>query len=290
VSARWLLAKTLGLAVPLYLATVVLGLIPTVVTWLGLGTLVGDRPWRADLLGPGWMNLAVEMLMEAAYTRVAPGMALVLVALALLAPLALFGQVVAYSFLAGGILEALAVGASRESFWAGCRQWFWPSFRLSLLGGVVFVMAGLGVAALSALARSFVGPDIGMVLQLAVQAVVVGWLELARAMMVVDDQRSVGRALARASRLAVRPLVLALWLVLSLPSTGLLLVAVLPPAVDDPYSAVGLVLALAFGQAVAFLGAWVKVVRLAVATRLALVARAHRASSSVASAPAVRAG
>jgi hypothetical protein len=42
----------------------------------------------------------------------------------------------------------------------------------------------------------------------------------------------------------------------------------MPPAISDPYSGLGLVQAVAFGQVVAFLGAWTKVVRLAVAVRL----------------------
>jgi len=126
--------------------------------------------------------------------------------------------------------------------------------------------------------------------QLVVQAVVVGWLELVRATMVVDERRSVGWALGRASRLAVRPLVLLLWLALSLPSSGLLLVAIVPPTIADPFSAAGLIQALVFGQGVAMLGAWVKVVRLAVAARLALAARANRSSPPLESAPAIRAG
>jgi hypothetical protein len=58
----------------------------------------------------------------------------------------------------------------------------------------------------------------------------------------------------------------------------------LPPAVDDPYALPGLVQALAFGQILAFIGAWTKVVRLAVATRLVTLAR-----PSALSAPAARA-
>ena len=43
-----LLGKTLRLAVPLYLSTLLLGLIPTAVMMMGIGTMAGDRPWRAE--------------------------------------------------------------------------------------------------------------------------------------------------------------------------------------------------------------------------------------------------
>src|SRR5205814_3066225 len=116
VSVRRLLILTLRLALPIYLATVVVGLVPTAVAMLGLNALAGDRPWRADLLAPGWMNLAVELLMEAAYSRSMQGLAPVVAALLLLAPLAVLAQVVAYSFLAGGILESLPGDDGRPPF------------------------------------------------------------------------------------------------------------------------------------------------------------------------------
>jgi hypothetical protein len=280
---------TMRLAVPLYLSTLVLGLIPTTVAMLGLVPLAGDRPWRVDLLSAGWMNVVAEMVMSAVYARDAPQIVLLLATVLLVLPLVMLGQLVAYSFLAGGILEALRGGPpARMSFWAACRRWFWPFLRLSLLGGVLVMMAGVLGAVLSSLARPVIGPDISALLHYALQAIVLGWLELARAMMVTESDRSVGAALRRASRVAFRPLVLLVWLLIALPGAGLVAVALLPPAVEDSYAPVELVQALAFGQIVAFIGAWTKVVRLAVATRIALTTRPSVPSAR--SAPAPRAG
>jgi hypothetical protein len=284
-----LVGATLRLAVPVYLSTVLLGLIPTTVAMLGLVPLAGDRPWRTELLSPGWMNLVAELAMTLAYSRDAASAALLLVAALVLLPLAVLGQLVAYSFLAGGILETLrVVSGARPPFWAACRDWFWPFLRLSLLGGVLVVVAAVIGVVLARLARPVVGPDVAALLQYTLQAMVLGWLELARAVMVVESLRSVGVGLGRASRAALRPLVLAIWLLISLPGAGLLLLALLPPSVDDPYAPGELVRALVFGQAVALGGAWTKVVRLAVSTRLAYLTRPT--ASTTASGPAARAG
>jgi hypothetical protein len=280
---------TLRLAVPLYLSTLVLGLLPTTVALLGLVPLAGDRPWRVELLSAGWMNVAAEIVMSAVYTRDAPEVVLLMVAGLVVFPLALLGQVVAYSFLAGGILESLtSAGTTRLSFWAACRRWFWPFLRLSLLGAVLAVFGVVLGAVLAGFARPVIGPDISALLQFALQAVVLGWLELARALMVAEADRSVGAALRRAGRLAVRPLVLLVWLLIALPAAGLMFATLLPPAVDDPFAASELVQALAFGQIVAFAGAWTKVVRLWVAARLAHTTRAS--VSDARAAPAIRAG
>jgi hypothetical protein len=288
MTLRGLLGKTLRLAVPLYLSTLVLGLIPTAVMMLGVGTLAGDRPWRGDLLGPGWLDLVLEIVMEAYHGGGAPGLALVIIGGVLLLPLTMLVQFVVYGFLAGGVLEALnplpGPPLSFGAFWAACRRWFWPFFRLSMLGAVIYPILSVSVGAATALAGGVIGPDISTLLQLAVQAIVLGWLELTRAVMVVRGTRSVGEGLRQATRLAVRPLVPLAWLVLGLMSGGLLLVAILPPTVDDPYGVVDLLKALAFGQGVAFLGAWTRVIRLAVAARFAQMAPATR-SAPVLSAP-----
>jgi hypothetical protein len=274
-----LLGKTLRLAVPIYLSTLLLGLIPAGIMMLGLGTLAGDRPWRGDLLGPGWLDLALEILMEAYYGRGTPGLSLVLVGSVLVLPLVMVVQFVVYGFLAGGILEALTpLPEPRLSFWAACRRWFWPFFRLSMLGSVVYPILSMAVGAAAVSASGVIGPDINTLLQIAVQAVVIGWLELTRAVMVVRSTRSVGEGLRHAIRLAVRPLVLVAWLVLGLMSGGLLLVAILPPTVDNPYSFTDLLKALLFGQGVTFLGAWTRVIRLAVAARFAQMAPAARSA------------
>ncbi|HZO31109.1 MAG TPA: hypothetical protein VFH48_34520 [Chloroflexota bacterium] len=280
---------TLRLAVPLYLSTLLLGLLPTTLAMVGLASLAGDRPWRADLLSAGWMNVAAEMVMTAVYTRQLPEVVLMFVAGLVVLPLALLGQVVAYSFLAGGVLEALQVGdRERPRFWAACRRWFWPFLRLSLLGGILMIFAAVLGAVISSLARPVIGPDISMLLQYALQAIVLGWLELSRAMMVMESVRSVGGAMRRASRAALRPMVLLVWLLIALPGAGLMIVALMPPAVEDPYAVSELAESVVFGQMVAFIGAWTKVVRLAVAVRIALTTRPSAVRAL--SAPAARIG
>jgi hypothetical protein len=265
-----LLVRTLRLALPLYLATVLLALLPTTVMMLGLQTLAGDRPWRGDLLGPGWLNLVTEIVMEAYYGHGLPGLLPIVVGGVLLVPLAMLAQLLVSGFLAGGILEQLRPTLeSGRGFWAACRRWFWPFFRVSMLGGVVMLLSVLGAGLLSVVLRRFASPDLAAVIQYVVQAVVLGWMELARAVMVRRGGRAAGRALARAGLTAVRPRVLVVWLLVALPSSALTLAALMPPAVSDPYTGDSLLLALAYGQVVAFVGAWCRVIRLVVATRLA---------------------
>jgi hypothetical protein len=282
MSVGHLALTTLRLAIYPYAASLLLGVMPTTVAMLGLAALAGDRPWRADLLGPNWLNLLVELLASTIYGGVSPGLVMLTLATLVLLPLAWLGQVVAYSFLAGGILEALYAGGNAgPGFWTACRRWFWPSFRLSLLGLVILGAAAILLAVVASFARTLIGPDITAILQFAAQAVILGWLELARATMVAESVRSVGAALRQASRVALRPLVLLIWLLLALPASGLLLATIMPPEGADPYSAVGLLEVLAFGQLVAFLGAWTKVVRLAVALRLAPLAQPASLSSAL---------
>src|SRR5687767_14410220 len=107
MSVAAVLRMTTRLAVPLYLSTLVLGLPPTTVAMLGLVPLAGDRPWRGDLLSPGFMNVLAEVVMSAAYTRDSPPVVLLLAAALVVLPLVLLGQVIVYSFLAGGIVESL---------------------------------------------------------------------------------------------------------------------------------------------------------------------------------------
>jgi len=269
-----LAARTARLSVPLYSASLLLALGPLVVGMTGLASIAADRPWRADLLGPNWLNLLMEMLGSAVSLGGSAGLMVMALAGLLLAPAAAFGQMVAYSFLAGGILETLAPGNRPDgSFWAACRRWFWPSLRLSLLGGVFVMLVGFGVGLLTGVTGRWISPNVSSLVQIAAQALMLGWLELARAVMVQQSQRSVVQCLSVAARAWMKPLVLLLWLALALPPVGLLLAAINPPATADPYSVLDLLTTLVYGQAVAFLSAWTKVVRLAVAMRLAVSVR-----------------
>jgi hypothetical protein len=276
-----LVLRTLRLALPCYLATLVLALIPTGVMLLGLQELAGDRPWRTDLLGPGWMNLATEIMMEASYGRGLPGLAPILIGALALAPLAMLTQLVVNGFLAGGILEQLLPDRpDRRGFWAGCRYWFWPYVRVSLFGGVALMLVLILVGLLDVLARGLLPIEVGLTLQAVVAAIGLGWMELGRALMVRNDARSAARALLRAGRLAVQPLVPLVWLLCAVPTVTLLLAAMIPPAVSDPSATESLLAALAYGQGVAFVGAWTRVIRLVVATRLAQPAASTAAGTA----------
>lgn len=277
-----LVVKTLRLAVPVYLATLLFALIPTGVMMIGLQELAGDRPWRGDLLGAGWVNLATEILMEAVYGRGMPGLAQILVGVLLLAPLAMLAQLVVYGFLAGGVLEQVqSEPVGRLGFWGGCRYWHWPFLRVSLLGGTVLIVVLAVVGLLGILGRRVLPLEAGSVAQMMVVAVGLGWMELGRALMVRGDSRSAARALLRAGRMAIHPLVLIVWLLCAVPTGTLLLAAIAPPAVSDPYAADSLLVALAYGQGVAFVGAWTRVIRLVVAMRLAQSASGAAAGSAV---------
>jgi hypothetical protein len=259
VSVGVLAGRTLRLAMPLYLATLLLALAPGLASLAGLALIAGDRPWRTELLGTDWLNLLLEVLGSTIYL-----------------PLTAVGQLVAYSFVAGGILSRLTQDQPRQlRFWAACRHWFWPSLRLSLLGSVILMAVGTALAAAGALSRNVVGNDVPAILQLLAHAVVLGWLELARASMVRMNRRSVGAGLRLATPALLRPLILLLWVLLALPPAGLTLAVLMPPAVADPRSIFDLLLALGYGQVVAFVAAWSKVIRLAVAARLALDQKAR---------------
>lgn len=266
---------TLRLALPLYVASVVLAAGPTVIGMMGLAMVAADRPWRAELLGPNWLNLLMELTATTIYEGGNRGVSLMVLAGVLLVPLALLLQMVVYSFFAGGILEQLAAAPGESPpFWRSCRRWFWRSLRLSVLGSVIVVaVAGL-VGVIANTGDGVIGPDQSVVLQLVVQALVPGWLELGRAVMVQQARRSAVRALAAAARAFGRPVVLVTWLLLALPSAGLLVASGLPPAISDPFALSSVFQALAFGQILAFLSAWTKVVRLVVALYLAQGVRA----------------
>jgi hypothetical protein len=279
-----LLVTTLRLALPLYLLSLILGLIGTTLALLGLGA-VAHRPWLASLLGPDWLNGLVELGVSAFVAPPADQRAVGVLGLeALLVPLLLVvAQWIGYTFLAGGVLEQLVAGGSarlaRSTFWADCRRWFWPFVRLGALGTFLFLVLAVLGAALAVLSGRAVGMNVSTLVLAAWVAVLLGWLELARAALVWRGSRSVGSALQEATRLVVRPRALLLWVLLALPGLGLLAAAAGMPGGGESASALSTVLTIAFGQVVAFLGAWLKVIRLAAACWL--VASTGRERSGV---------
>jgi hypothetical protein len=284
--------RTPRLAAPLYLANVLAAMVPASLGLALFGRLAGERPWASELIGPEWGDQVVEVAaatvaegrLAGGAERVLPTMlaaggpsiGLVFPLLALAAVL----QGLAYAFFSGGVLERLAHGAEAR-FWAGCRRWFWPFVRLGLLGMVV--LAGLLVGGL--LVVSGLAPLVGSgaaLLAAGWLAVVNGWLELARAGMVVQKDPRVAGALGRATRQALSVPVAALgsWLGLGLIGAGLLTAQGMVGPADgaaDESDLGGLLAWLVVGQGLQFVGAWLKGVRLGAAVGLV---RAGAASSN----------
>jgi hypothetical protein len=268
-----LLARTLGLALPLYLASLGLGLVGTTLALVGLSA-AADRPWLVDLLGPGWLNTLVEVGVSTVAAPDSDRSAVGLLALesAIVPPLLLVSQWIAYTFIAGGILERLLVRDSRRvaaaRFSAGCHRWFWPFVHLGLMGLLLLgILVAIG-ALVSVLIGRIVGVTVSFLMLVAWVAILLGWQEVGRAAMVWHGDRSAGLAFQRAARVIVRPRALLLWLFLALPGAGLLAVAASRPSGSDPTSALSTLATLVLGQVCAFLGAWLKVIRLAAASRL----------------------
>lgn len=280
MSLSGLLPRTLRLTVPLYLSSLILALIPAGLAMLGFWQLAGSRPWRVELLGPNWLNLLMDAFSSVLAGYPSSGVALLAATAFLVAPLFGLIQVFVYSYLAGGILEGLLAGEhQRVAFWPACRRWFGPFVRLGVLGVSLLLILGLLVGGLCELIVSYIGRDVSIAIQLLIQAILLGWLELARAVMVRDGQTSARRVLRDAIPGCASPRALALWLLLGGLQGGLILLAISPPAVTDAFSVTDLVIALVFGQAIAYLAAWLKVARLAVAAHLALSTRPKLASA-----------
>jgi hypothetical protein len=274
---------TLRLALPLYLLSLALGLIGALLALLGLSAFA-DRPWLSDLLGPNWLNTLVELGVSAFAAppsdRAAVGV-LGLEAL-LVTPLLVMVQWIGYTLFSGGILERLVSsilpGRPSTTFWADCRRWFWPFVWLGALGTFVFLVLAVIAVGMAAFASRAIGVTASEILLAAWVAILFGWLELARAAMVWRGSRSVGQALELATRLVIRPQVLLLWLFLALPSLGLFVVTLSAPSAGQSGWALTAVTAVCVGQVVAFLGAWLKVIRLTAASRVVAVFARQEAS------------
>lgn len=271
------------LALALYLPTAVIGLLTAVPVFLAADAFGRLGPWTTRLAMGDIQNVLFDLstvnLTPGAGGELPPeiGAAVGNLSLAVLLLLAgLFLQGLAYNLLAGGVLEGLS-GRGRYSFWRACRRWGWPMVWFGLLSLPVFVvLAGAGLLVLLAL------PGAGEGAALVKVALAVGWLsavnglvELGRADMVARDNpralRALGRALAAPFR---RPgLIMAaagVWLALGLlgavyTAGGNAAVVAIPLALSA--------VALVAQQLVAFGGAWLKVLRLAVALGVAQAGR-----------------
>ncbi|MDP8923066.1 MAG: hypothetical protein M3O34_09360 [Chloroflexota bacterium] len=278
-----LAAASLRLAFPLYLANLLLALAPAALFTGALATVAGDRPWAPALLGGNWLNQLVEVAAAAAspLERGADDRYLTAVVVGALGGLTvaamLVAQWLAYTFLAGGILERLWATTEAGThvavpFWRGCRHWFWPFLGLGLVGALAFVVLGAAVVGITGPAERLLGPTAATLVGTMLLSAVNGWIELARADMVRQQYRSGPRALLRSARLLVIPSVfpraLGVWTLAA--ALGFLLLVLQAAAVrpTERVSWTTVVASLAAGQALAFLGAWLKVGRLAAALRL----------------------
>ena len=278
-----LAAASLRLAVPLYLANLLLALAPAALFTGALGAVAGDRPWAPTLLGGSWLNQIAEIMaaLTSPLGRGAEGRyatAGVLGALgALMLAAVVLAQWLAYTFLSGGILERLWATIEAGThvpvpFWRGCRHWFWPFVGLGLVGALAFVVLSAAVSAITAPAERLLGPTAATLLGALLLSAVNGWIELARADMVRQQYRSGPRALLRSGRLLllrrVFPRALAVWTVAALLGFVLLALNAVTIRPTERVSWTTVVAGLAAGQALAFLGTWLKVARLAAALRL----------------------
>jgi len=271
------------LAFPLYAANLLLALIPAALITTGFGIGMAQRPWAGALLGSDWINQLGEAAASLSSPLAQPGESRYLssarwMGLGLLTiPIMAVGQAIAYTFLAGGILERLWAandpGARGQvRFWAGCRRWFWPFAALGLLNAPAFIIVAVAAGALTSPVERLLGPTASTLLGAIVLSSINGWLELARADMVRQQYRSAPRAFVRAARLLVRPTtglraVLAWTLAAILGFTLLAYNAVaIRPVETVAWTTV--LASLAAGQLLAFLGAWLKVGRLGVALAL----------------------
>src|SRR5688572_25923239 len=213
---RRLAVASLRLAVPLYLANLLLALGPAALYTGALGTVAGDRPWAPTLLGGNWLNQIVEVvtalvspLGRGADSRYATAGILGALGSLLLAAM-LVAQGLVYTFLSGGILERLWATVEAGThvatpFWRGCRHWFWPFLGLGLIGALAFFVLSAAVSALTGSAERLLGPTAATLLGALLLSAVNGWIELARADMVRQQYRSGPRALLRAARLIAFP-------------------------------------------------------------------------------------
>jgi hypothetical protein len=265
------------LAFALYLPSGLLSLITSGPLLLGARHLPNLGPWITSLTNGGnldtWLHAsgapvgrALPRLEDAHLATTQPGVLLIGVLLALVG---LLVQGFSYTLLTGGVLERLG-GAEPRGFWGGCRRWFRPLLRFGLPAMLLLGLGGLGLGAIALIPAT--GATATLLKTLASflwLSYLNGVLELARAQLVIHGDSPL-RALRRALILPCRPGVFLhatlLWLFLLAAGT-LYWTASSRALLDTPATA----LLVVFGaqQLVALLGAWLKVVRYALAVELA---------------------
>ena len=293
------------LALALYFPTLLLALVAAAPAFVGSLALASLGQWAALLAQGDHLEVLLEAANALAATDALPGEApptalptagLGLGLAILLALSALIVQGLVYTFVAGGILDRLAgrraslvspdeASNPRDgSFWTACRRWFWPMIRFGLLAAVLWVALGaLGVAAIG-----LIGAIVGTTLPLMALAALAwlgcvnGLLELGRAYLVLGPDRSAGRALGRALRTPARPRffwgAVLLWLILAAAGLAFAGVAVgLVVAVP----ATSILVAFVAQQIAALVGAWLKLLRLALAVELASASAEDRESNDL---------
>jgi hypothetical protein len=286
-----------GLALALYAPSALLSVLAAAPMLLVMSDLSRLGPWASQIASGDYANV----LLEVASTGVAGaalgggpsalGPAASALLLALLAAAAGVGaHSLAYAAIAGGVLARLG-GDLGTPLPRLCAGWLWPMLRLQLLAGLIASTLGLlgavgvGLVGLVALGRlSGVALDLpagsgaapllvtggGVAAWLAWLAAINGLLEVARADMVLRGDRraaaAVGRALALLGRRRLLASASLAWLALAVLgglywAVGVAAAGAVPPE--------ALLAGLALQQVVALGGAWLKLLRLAVAVQIA---------------------
>lgn len=266
------------LALALYLPSALLGALAALPVLVGSVSLARLGGWASRVAQGDLATFALEVAGASAgggqTTALPPEVGLAAAGAGLGVLLALGGvllQGLAYTFLAGGVLERLGAQAAPPPFWRACRRWFWPMLRFGVLALAVFVLAA--VLAGGAVALLPLGGVSGRLAGLLVAGVwlglVNGTLETARAQMVVGGtpgaRRALGRTLGRLGRPGFVGRALLVWLALA-AGGGLLWSLAAPALVAVPATA--LVGAFFSQQVAALANAWLKLVRLSVAVQL----------------------
>lgn len=268
---RWRLAFALALPGAL------IGLLAAVPMLLGMRALAAAGPWPLRLADGDALNALIELgaPLLTGVAAAAPDSARRGALLGALASLGLVCgglvlEALAYAWLVGGVLERLAGRRERAVLVAG-RHWFGPMLRYSLSATPLFLaILGLGAGLLALLASARPPAVWLLVLALLWLSLADGLLEVGRASLVLGGERRARQGLLTALALLARPRLLApatlAWLALA--ALGLLhLIGSAALLAAVPASASGVTFAA--GQVLALLGAWLKLLRLALALELA---------------------